>query len=110
MGKFLMINDSYNAYHNTLDTMCVYIYLYWFMAVLRYSNRIVTSQFNLYVYMYMHLSVCVLIVFYCLRPSWKIDDLSSEYMGPLWTAHISLSVWDLYGSYKVVPPVVKLRY
>ena len=27
MGKFLMINDSRNAYHNALDTMCVYISL-----------------------------------------------------------------------------------
>jgi len=25
LGKILIINNNYNAYHNTLDTMCVYI-------------------------------------------------------------------------------------
>jgi len=49
------------------------------MAVLRCSNIIITSQFKLYVYMYMHLSMCLLLVFYCLRPSWKIDVLSNEW-------------------------------
>ena len=29
--------------------------------------------------MYMHLSVCLLIVFYCLRPSRKIGVLSNEW-------------------------------
>jgi len=29
--------------------------------------------------MYMHLSVCLLIRFYCFRPSWKIDVLSIEW-------------------------------
>ena len=47
------------------------------MAVLRCSYRIVTSQINVYVYMYM--SVCVLIDFFCLRPSWKNDVLSNEW-------------------------------
>jgi len=73
-----MINDSYNACNNTLDTMYVHIPLI-IVAVLRCSNRIVTCQFNVYVYMYMHLSVCLLIVFYCLRPSLKIGVLSNEW-------------------------------
>jgi len=50
-----MINDSYNAYHNTLDTLYVHIPLIKYKV---FSNRIVTSQFNLYVYISMHLSVC----------------------------------------------------
>jgi len=44
-----------NAYHNTLDTLYVHIPLIKYKV---FSNRIVTSQFNLYVYISMHLSVC----------------------------------------------------
>jgi len=36
----------------------------------------------------MHLSVCLLIVFYCLRPLWKIDVLSLKW--PLKTKSLLL--------------------
>jgi len=72
-----MIKDSYNAYHNTLDTLYVCVYTFtdlwlFYDAVIQWSLVIVQ-----FICIHVHALVSwLLIVFYCLRPSWKFDVIS----------------------------------
>ena len=73
-----MINDSENAYHNTLDTLCVYIPLIMNGgSTMQLQNSHESVQF---IYIHVHAFVSLFVnCFLLFEASWKIDVLSNEW-------------------------------